>query len=88
MTAEDFLNQHNKISHFYDDKTKQMVIPSTQQKQAMVEFARYRCTQQLHEILNNFELTRNKDVTAEGLVVKVTVDTKSIINAYPLEQIK
>lgn len=55
---------------------------------AMIEFAKYHCNQQVQEILNNIELVTDKDVTTEGLVVKVTVDTKSITNAYPLEQIK
>jgi hypothetical protein len=45
MKAEEFLNQHLTISHFYDDITDQMVVPSSQLEQAMVDFAKIHVTQ-------------------------------------------
>jgi hypothetical protein len=38
MTAEEFLQNHLQISHFYDDKTNQMVCYSDEVQQAMIEF--------------------------------------------------
>ena len=79
MTAEIMLQQI-----FAEEcKTGTFLTPENEAKVyiAMVEFAKYHCNQQLYEILNNIELVTDKDVTTEGLVVKVTVDTKSITNA-------
>lgn len=86
MTAENILKQI-----FTEEcKAGAFLTPEDEAKVyiAMVEFAKYHCNQQLYEILNTIELVTDKDITTEGLVVKVTVDTKSITEAYPLEQIK
>lgn len=39
-TAEDFLQDHLEISHFYDDKTQNMVCYSDDVQKAMIEFAK------------------------------------------------
>jgi len=39
-TAEEFLQNHLEISHFYDDKTNQMVCFSADVEKAMIEFAK------------------------------------------------
>ena len=84
MTAEEILNKYKYLVRVETDSS----LMEDPVPRAMVEFAIYHCNQQLYEILNNIELVTDKDVTTEGLVVKVTVNTKSIVNAYPLEQIK
>lgn len=86
MTAESVLKNVFKE----ECKAGTFLTPEDEAKvyMAMVEFAQYHCNQQLYEILNTIELITDKDVTTEGLVVKVTVDTKSIINAYPTYKIK
>ena len=55
---------------------------------AMVEFAQYHCKQQLEDILMSVEIITDRDITTQGLVVKITVNNDSIINAYPLDRIK
>jgi len=86
MTAEKVLKNVFKE----ECKAGTFLTPEDEAKvyMAMVEFAQYHCKQQLEEIFNNFQLIIDKDVTTEGLVVKVRVDNNSIINAYPLDQIK
>lgn len=39
ITPDQFLQNHPTISHFYDDTTNQMVVPSEQLEQAMKEYA-------------------------------------------------
>ena len=80
MTAEEFLNQHLTISHFYDDITDQMVVPSSQLEQAMVDFAKMHVVQALKK-------ASKKSKNKEGFIVDVKL-TNSILNAYPLTNIK
>jgi hypothetical protein len=40
LTAEEFLQNHLRISYFYDDKTNQMVCYGDEVQQAMIEFAK------------------------------------------------
>jgi len=40
LTAEDFLQDHLEISHFYDDKAENMVCYSDDVQKAMIEFAK------------------------------------------------
>ena len=81
MKAEEFLNQHLTISHFYDDITDQMVVPSSQLEQAMVDFAKMHVVQALKEASNVLTVDNDGDY--------INHPTKdSILNAYPLTNIK
>ena len=78
-TAEDFLQDHLEISHFYDDKTENMVCYSDDVQKAMIEFAKLHVEQALKAASELEE----RDGT-EGY--KIYPD--SILTAYPLENIK
>lgn len=41
MTAEEFLNQHHTISHFYSDKEEKMICYSEDVQKAMIDFAKH-----------------------------------------------
>lgn len=101
LTAEDFLNKHCTISHFYDDKTEQMVVPSSQQEQAMIEFAKLHVEAALkavsenatvdiidHEKYKVLHLPGYERGTKEVILPIYGVDEDSILNAYPLTNIK
>lgn len=79
QTTADFLNNHLTISHYYDDKTDKMVCLSEQVEKAMVEFARFHVTEALKEV------SEIKESEEYG---KFYVDKDSILNAYPLNNIK
>jgi hypothetical protein len=81
-TAEDFLQDHHQISHFYDDKTNNMVCFSDDVQKAMIEFAKLHLEAQKKAILKNAKL---KKVNFWGGEV---IDKNSILNSYPLDKIK
>jgi hypothetical protein len=81
-TAEDFLQEHSKISHFYDDKTNQMVCFSADVQQALIDFAK------LHVELALKTAAENAIIIPSEEDIEEYVDQKSIINAYPLDNIK
>lgn len=86
-TAEDWL-QMSPISHYYDDKTDRIVCFADNVKYAMIEFAKLHCEEQQKEILNQVELITDIDVKHDGPVAKISINNDSILNAYPLENIK
>jgi hypothetical protein len=104
MKAEEFLNQHLTISHFYDDITDQMVVPSSQLEQAMVDFAKMHVEQALKEAskTNRIDLYVRPDVKGSkykkiesgesydllGTRQMWKINKDSILNAYPLTNIK
>ena len=77
-TAEDFLQDHLEISHFYDDKTQNMVCYSDDVQKAMIEFAKIHVEAAL-KAASELEETDG----TEGY--KIYPD--SILTAYPLENI-
>ena len=77
-TAEDFLQDHLEISHFYDDKTQNMVCFSDDVQKAMIEFAKMHVEAAL-KAASELEETDG----TEGY--KIYPD--SILTAYPLENI-
>lgn len=82
MTAEKFLrNKADELNSDFND-VPQWIIDQT------VEFAKYHCKQQLEDILMSMKMVTDRDITTQGLVVKITVDNNSIVNAYPLDKIK
>ena len=82
MKAEEFLNQHLTISHFYDDITDQMVVPSSQLEQAMVDFAKMHVEQALKEALEEAPTGSSTDIPSYEEM------KDAILNAYPLDNIK
>jgi hypothetical protein len=94
MKAEEFLNQHLTISHFYDDITDQMVVPSSQLEQAMVDFAKIHVKQALKEasekvIMYDANDIDDPELDESGMAYEYyIVDKESILNAYPLNKIK
>jgi hypothetical protein len=81
-TAEDFLQEHPQISHFYDDKTNQMVCFSADVQKALIDFAKRHVEVALKAALNNVKYADGNDSAVDD------IDEKSIINAYPLDNIK
>lgn len=73
QTAEDFLQDHLEISHFYDDKTQNMVCYSDDVQKAMIEFAKLHVYAALKAV-------------EDKIIVKGYAG--SIMNSYPLENIK
>jgi hypothetical protein len=85
MTAEEFLQNHLQISHFYDDKTNQMVCYSDEVQQAMIEFAK------LHVIAALKAASENASIIEEDSPFGGTnylISEESILNAYSLTNIK
>ncbi len=81
-TAEDFLQDHLEISHFYDDKTQNMVCYSDDVQKAMIEFAKIHVEAALKAAASD---AHTKDVPFTD---DVEVDKESILTAYPSENIK
>ncbi len=80
-TAEEFLENHLEISYFYDDKSGAMVCYADDMQKAMIEFAR------LH-VQAALEAASVKAELKEAYSGMVWIDEESILNAYPLENIK
>lgn len=78
ITAEEFLQEHPVISHYYDDEFNWEVVPTLQVQQAMIEFAKLYVEAALKAA------SENAQVTDWGYAVS----KDSILNAYPLENIK
>jgi hypothetical protein len=96
-TAEDFLQDHHQISHFYDDKTDRMVCFSSDVQKAMIEFAKLHVEAALKaasesRCINMFDKPWKAYSLEPGTkildVVNITVNKNLIINSYPLENIK
>jgi hypothetical protein len=89
MTAEEFLQNHLQISHFYDDKTNQMVCYSDEVQQAMIEFAKLHVTEALNTIyekgLSDITTWDGNPYGDEG---SEYLDFDKLIEAYPLDKIK
>jgi hypothetical protein len=81
-TAEEFLQTHPQISHYYDDKTNRMVCFDDDVKTAMIEFAK------LHVEAALKKASENALVSADEGGYTGFVDEESILNSYPLENIK
>lgn len=76
-TAEEFLQEHPLISHYYDDEFNWEVVPAEQVQQAMIEFAKLHVKAALiaaANIANEWE--NSGELSPE------------ILNAYPDENIK
>lgn len=87
-TAEDFLQEHPQISHFYDDKTNQMVCFSADVQKALIEFAKLH----VEAALKAASETVWDSVTKEGRWTSpeatAYISKKAVLNAYPIENIK
>lgn len=73
ITAEEFLQEHPVISHYYDDEFDWEVVPTLQVQQAMIEFAKLHveaALKQASEVIGDYG---ERDL---------------ILNAYPLDNIK
>jgi hypothetical protein len=87
-TAEDFLQEHSKISHFYDDKTNQMVCFSADVQKALIEFAKLHVEAALKAAATNGEIKEELGNPYDTESKYYVVDEQSIIKAYPLTNIK
>ena len=82
-TAEDFLQDHLEISHFYDDKTQNMVCYSDDVQKAMIEFARIHVKAALKEALESIPcLGSSSDIASYEEV------EEAVLTSYPSENIK
>lgn len=81
-TAEDFLQEHHQISHYYDDKTDRMVCFDDDVKKAMIEFAKIHVKAALEEASTNVKVITDYDGVYQD------VNRNSILSAYPLNNIK
>ena len=80
-TAEDFLQDSFTISHFYNDKYNRMSCFSDDVQKAMIGFAKLHVEAALKASSENAESYVIGGLTSE-------VDKESILNAYPLKNIK
>jgi len=102
-TAEDFLQDHLEISHFYDDKTNQMVCFSSDMQKAMIEFAKLHVEAALEaaaekaNMIGETQHNNNAPDQYEDFVYVsdpngpdygYRVNKDSILNAYSQENIK
>jgi hypothetical protein len=76
ITAEEFLQNNLTISHFYNDEYGKMCCLSDEMQKAMIEFAKLHVESALKEA--------NKKAIMTGYVDS----GQTILNAYPLENIK
>ena len=89
ITVEDFLQNHQTISHFYDDNSCNMVCFDRDVKQAMIEFAKLHVTEALKETSENFKMKLKEEVYELDMNDDwMEVDKNSILNAYSLDNIK
>lgn len=86
-TAEEFLNEHHQISHYYDDKGKQMVVPDSQVQQAMIEFTKLHVQAALEAAAEQSRLKKDC-VYNDAQECRTVVNKQSILNAYPENLIK
>jgi len=84
-TAEEFLQNHNQISHYYDDKTSKMVCFDDDVKTAMIEFAKLHVEAALQAASKVDAIV---DIGNDDMETWFTMDTGRILNSYPLENIK
>lgn len=82
MTAEDFLQQHSKISHYYDEKTERMVCFDDDVKRAMIDFAKFHVKAALKAA---DEAVENEISEGEWNYID---DKNFVINSYPLKNVK
>lgn len=76
MTAEDFLETHYQISHFYSDKEERMVCFADDVQQAMKEYAWIKVQEAL------------KAASEKATTIDYDfIDEDSILNAYPKSNI-
>lgn len=98
-TAEEFLQDSITISHFYNDRYEQMMCFSDDVQKAMIEFARKHVITALKEASENMKLDSKIESEYQGSLGNEEgllyvdkeyfyIDKDSIINAYPLENIK
>ena len=80
-TAEEFRKD------FMSKRTRTGALSYTEELEYLKEFAKLHCEAQLKAILENAKV--KKTVTSGGIrSIKHVVDKDSILNAYPLDQIK
>ena len=84
-TAEEFLQEHHQISHFYSDKEEQMVCFSSDVQKAMIEFAKLHVKAALEKASEDAEVEEWAELNGD---TGTRVDKKSILNAYPDENVK
>lgn len=83
-TAEDFLQDHLQISHFFNEKYEKMTCFSDDVQQAMIEFAKLHVEAALKEASENVEI---EDYDEHGQY-SPSINKYSILNSYPLSNIK
>ena len=86
-TAEEFLQDSFTISHFYNDKYDRMSCFSDDVQQAMIEFAKLHVEAALKEASKKAKV---RIIQGDFGVfdTRPSVKKNSILNAYPLENIK
>lgn len=83
LTAEEFLQNHHQISHFYNDETDKMCCFSDDMQKAMIEFAKLHVKAALKEALESIPcLGSSTDIATYEEV------EKAVLNAYPEDLIK
>ena len=88
ITAEDFLQESLEISHFYNDKYNKMCCLSDDVQKAMIQFAKLHVESALQSASKNAKRKKVYNGHPQRLIVKRVIDKESILNAYPLTNIK
>ena len=96
-TVEDFLQDHLQISHFFNEKYEKMTCFSDDVQQAMVEFAKLHVEAALKEASENAKVQMGNDCILNKIAIHpnslvdtavITANAASILNSYPLDNIK
>jgi len=84
-TAEEFLQDSFTISHFYNDKYNRMSCFSDDVQEAMIEFAKLHVEAALKAAVKDAYI---EDFGSMQEGTTCIIDEDSILNAYPLNNIK
>lgn len=96
-TAEDFLQDHLQISHFFNEKYEKMTCFSDDVQQAMVEFAKLHVEAALKEAAEKARVQMSNGYGVNEIIIYpnslvdtavITTNAASILNSYPLDNIK
>lgn len=83
-TAEEFIDMHPEVKTYYDIYEHESVVERGSAEKAMIEFAKLHVEAALKEASENVKW--KEQITMQGL--QVTIIKSSILNAYPLTNIK
>jgi hypothetical protein len=86
MTAENFLQEHLEVSHFYNDKYDKMCCLSEDIQKAMKEYATLKCKELLEIVAEKAKIVKTVVQAGEYYDESFSVNKDSILNAVNLKE--